>query len=484
MSKKLLLADDSITIQKVIGITFANEDYELVVVDNGDAALVKARSETPDLILADVFMPGKNGYELCAAVRQDPALRGVPVLLLTGTFEPFDESKAREVGADSWIAKPFESQALIDRVEELLARAPQPAPAAAEAPAAAVVAPAASDVPVSTADIWDDLAEIAAPEAETVSPVEFAAEAFSPVTAEIPDSDEDLAFEEDIWGEVSFDEEDLLAEGPSGEAAEDIWGSMDEDESEDEVPPSVFANESFSFEDDEEPLTAEAPSAATSAPPAMGEFIFEEEDDSFASMQSGELEDLDDDILPLEDLDILEEEDLDFLEKEDLVEDAAAPAEEPFFFAEEEETFAAGASAASGVRDDLSAFAEAAEPAEPAIAFEDEFALTEEGPEWGIAEEPGFVIEPAKPAAEELLFTPAGATLEPAAVAAPMAVAAVEERVRALSEDELAQIVERVAGAVIERLAGSVLERIAWEVVPDLAENLVKEEIRKIRQEA
>lgn len=114
-----MLADDSITIQKVIGITFANEDYQLTIVDNGDAALEKARTDLPDLILADVFMPGKNGYELAAAVKQDPALRGVPVLLLAGTFEPFDEEKAVSSGADSWISKPFESQALISRVEEL-----------------------------------------------------------------------------------------------------------------------------------------------------------------------------------------------------------------------------------------------------------------------------------------------------------------------------------------------------------------------------
>ena len=117
MSRKLLLADDSITIQKVIGITFANEDYQLAIVDNGDAALEKARAERPDLILADVFMSGKNGYEVAAAVKQDPALQGVPVLLLAGTFEPFDEEKAVSSGADSWISKPFESQALIAKVE-------------------------------------------------------------------------------------------------------------------------------------------------------------------------------------------------------------------------------------------------------------------------------------------------------------------------------------------------------------------------------
>ena len=86
MKKKLLLADDSVTIQKVVQITFSSDDYDLTVVDNGDIAYEKARSQRPDLILADVFMPGKNGYELCAAVKNEPSLATVPVLLLTGTF--------------------------------------------------------------------------------------------------------------------------------------------------------------------------------------------------------------------------------------------------------------------------------------------------------------------------------------------------------------------------------------------------------------
>ena len=75
MSKKLLLADDnSITIRKVVGIIFANEDYTLSVVDNGNAALEKAREIIPDIILANVLMPGNTGYEVCVEVRRDPAL--------------------------------------------------------------------------------------------------------------------------------------------------------------------------------------------------------------------------------------------------------------------------------------------------------------------------------------------------------------------------------------------------------------------------
>ncbi|MBW6513000.1 MAG: response regulator [Desulfuromonadaceae bacterium] len=155
MGKKLLLADDSITIQKVVGITFAHEDYVLTIVDNGDDALQKAQADRPDLILADVYMPGKNGYELCSAIKQDPSLAGVPVLLLAGTFEPFDEGKAKACGADAWIPKPFESQALIDQVEALLSAAPvAPAPVAPAPVAPAPVAPApVAPAPVAPAPV-------------------------------------------------------------------------------------------------------------------------------------------------------------------------------------------------------------------------------------------------------------------------------------------------------------------------------------------
>jgi CheY-like chemotaxis protein len=82
MSKKILLADDSVTIQKVISITFASEDYELIIVGDGDAAIKKAKDSTPDLVLADVAMPGKNGYEVSEALKNDPATAAIPVMLL------------------------------------------------------------------------------------------------------------------------------------------------------------------------------------------------------------------------------------------------------------------------------------------------------------------------------------------------------------------------------------------------------------------
>src|SRR5512140_3352854 len=136
MPKTLLLADDSITIQKVVGITFANEDFKVTTVDNGEDALAKARELRPDIILADIVMPRKNGYELCEAVKGDAQLGATPVLLLAGTFEAFDENRARHARADGHISKPFESQALINKVKELTGgKVAAPAGAPAGAPA-------------------------------------------------------------------------------------------------------------------------------------------------------------------------------------------------------------------------------------------------------------------------------------------------------------------------------------------------------------
>ncbi len=134
MPTTLLLADDSVVIQKLVGLSFVNEDIEIVSVDNGDDAVTRARECNPDIILADVVMPGKSGYEVCAAIRNNPDLADTPVLLLTGTFEAFDETRANKVKATGHITKPFEAQMLVDRVNEILAqRTPaQATPAAAE----------------------------------------------------------------------------------------------------------------------------------------------------------------------------------------------------------------------------------------------------------------------------------------------------------------------------------------------------------------
>jgi CheY-like chemotaxis protein len=131
MSRRILLADDSVTIQKVIELTFMDDDYEVRAVGNGDEAIAMLAALEVDFVIADVHMPGASGYEVCRRSKQ--VKPHVPVLLLVGTFEPFDEAQARECGADSYLKKPFDSQELLGRVHELLA----PSAVAAAAPAAA-----------------------------------------------------------------------------------------------------------------------------------------------------------------------------------------------------------------------------------------------------------------------------------------------------------------------------------------------------------
>ena len=123
--RKLLLADDSVTIQKVIELTFADEGVRVVAFNNGLDAIERLEEEAPDIVLADVFMPSKSGYEVCEYVKQNEKLKHIPVMLLVGSFEPFDEAEARRVGADDILTKPFQSiRRLIDRVGSLVSSAP------------------------------------------------------------------------------------------------------------------------------------------------------------------------------------------------------------------------------------------------------------------------------------------------------------------------------------------------------------------------
>jgi CheY-like chemotaxis protein len=121
----LLLADDSVTIQRVIELTFADEDVRVVAVSDGDQAIAMLDQTPPDIVLADVGMPGLNGYEIARHMKNSPRLAHIPIVLLTGAFEPIDQARASELGCDGVLAKPFEPQLVIARVKELLARSTQ-----------------------------------------------------------------------------------------------------------------------------------------------------------------------------------------------------------------------------------------------------------------------------------------------------------------------------------------------------------------------
>ena len=155
MPHKLLLADDSVTIQRVIELTFADEDVQVIAVGDGKQAINRAQQDPPDIILADVGMPERDGYEVATFIKQSPELKHIPVLLLTGAFEPIDEGRARAAGCDGVLVKPFEPQLVINRVKDLISarRSPEPQPHDVPAPpsAALAVEPEAPPAPPAAA---------------------------------------------------------------------------------------------------------------------------------------------------------------------------------------------------------------------------------------------------------------------------------------------------------------------------------------------
>lgn len=121
MAYKILLADDSPTIRKVVELTFVEQGIEVYSVGDGDSAMKKFVEIEPDLLIADVNMPGMSGYRLCEMIKQDETTRHIPVILLVGSFEPFDPGEASRVGSNYYFTKPFRSIGeLVEKVTEYL----------------------------------------------------------------------------------------------------------------------------------------------------------------------------------------------------------------------------------------------------------------------------------------------------------------------------------------------------------------------------
>src|SRR6266699_3226910 len=120
---KILVADDNSNVQKTVALALADLGVEVISVNNGEAAVRKLAELTPDLVLADIFMPVRNGYEVCEYVKKDARFAHMPVVLLVGAFDPLDEREAQRVGADGILKKPFvPPEPLITMVRTLLDR--------------------------------------------------------------------------------------------------------------------------------------------------------------------------------------------------------------------------------------------------------------------------------------------------------------------------------------------------------------------------
>jgi CheY-like chemotaxis protein len=420
MKRRILLADDSVTIQKVIELTFMDEDYEVRAVSNGDEAVTLLSSINPDFVIADVHMPGANGYEVCRrAKRIRPDL---PVLLLVGTFEPFDEAQARAVGADSHLKKPFDSQELLQRVEELLA---SKAPAAhAATTTAAPEAPAPQAVP-------DWLAASAAPD--------FAA---AP---------------------------DLSAEPSWGQPAEPAWGNF-ELEPEPASPfaaPTAAAAPAAQEPFDHEPSFSLEPDPGFQVE-AEPVFSLDADEPSFGVREDvfGAPSELSFDETPQDR----------YIAEDNVAEEPAAaaagfnwtPEPEPFHF----EPPAAPAWAPAVPEPLVEPQLQWSEP-EPFAALEAEpFAAA---PEPEPAFPPGPTLQSAYPPGPTEPAFPPGPTLAADASHEVLHEASGNGNGR-LSDDD----VDRIARRVVEMLGDRAVRDVAWEVIPDMAEVIIRDRLREL----
>ena len=120
MRRTILVADDSPTIRRLVTQIFADGNFQIVEVNNGDAAIKSFEEVRPSVVLADIYMPGRNGYQVCTYVRNHPQLGQTPVVLLVGAFDAFDDNAAKQAGATASITKPFEPTALIELVTSVM----------------------------------------------------------------------------------------------------------------------------------------------------------------------------------------------------------------------------------------------------------------------------------------------------------------------------------------------------------------------------
>ena len=147
---KILIADDSIAVRKVAERLLTEAGLGVTLAANGEEALAYLEKERPDVVVSDVIMPDKSGYEVCAFIRGNPTLAGTPVLLISGIVNDEVTRQADSCRADGVLKKPFQGTSLKDRVLELIAKRQEPAPAVVDGPTAApAAAPAEKTIKMS-----------------------------------------------------------------------------------------------------------------------------------------------------------------------------------------------------------------------------------------------------------------------------------------------------------------------------------------------
>ena len=236
---RILVADDNSNIQKMVGLALKDHGIDVVAVGNGEAAVRKISDIRPDLVLADVFMPVRNGYEVCKYVKDDSSLSHIPVILLVGAFDPLDEQEAQRVGADGVLKKPFvPPDPLISMVKSALMRASTaqaagvseratvPAMAGGASATSAMIAPPATFAPAKEEAAVENLVEDIPVKAETLK---------------IDTGGKPLAFGSLLEPEVAEADDAAYATPANPELADRDWNTVeeaDEEEEEDDASSS------------------------------------------------------------------------------------------------------------------------------------------------------------------------------------------------------------------------------------------------------
>lgn len=494
--RKLLLADDSVTIQKVIDLTFSDEGIEVTTVGNGEQALSKLEELQPDIVLADIFMPGRNGYEVCEHIKRDERFRHIPVMLLVGSFEPFDEAEARRVGADDYLTKPFQSiRQLVNKVTSLISGG------------------TSSEDETSTRDL--ELPEELARK-ERDSGRDAGADIYTADTAPLPKelADKDPAeAAAHLAGHESLDDEMIEASRP-GEGAEPLDGDAAASESRPTAP--------LSFADLKEAgIKSSAPAEPKQLQETVRDLKLDEMNDDILSAELPERNYMsnaaaaDEALLDLGEIDApvatTEADDFILDLQDDLpaapVPQAAEPAAAAPSWSEAERPAmeTAGAPSAS-----YSAQPEASAYSQPLQAEGQSYPLQESAPMGAashaseeMAAPASFVgggldvLESSEERASEAFesresLAPEATEQEPSAASSdivPAIEAETSEAAEASAAPRAGQItleqlspeaIDAIARRAVELLSTKVVEDIAWEVVPQLAELLIK---RKLEEE-
>ncbi len=264
---RILVADDNSNIQKMVGLALKDQGIDVVAVGNGEAAVRKISDIRPDLVLADVFMPVRNGYEVCQYVKSDSTLAHIPVILLVGAFDPLDEQEAQRVGADGVLKKPFvPPDPLISMVKSALARAGvsiggvAPPPPVVEEPirVAEMLTPRAISSPRAVPNMGTLAAVPEFPSIESEPVQEELAGAPAPV--KIDAGSQPLAFGSLLESPVTEQEEDPGEATTARPQLERDWSSGDK---EDEVEEEEEEAQSASWRRDAGDAMGEEEEAAT-----------------------------------------------------------------------------------------------------------------------------------------------------------------------------------------------------------------------------